>query len=71
MTPVTHGSSSGCSSSWVARRANIDRNPSVTNTGFSGTGERRLASSRSPAAIAAWVGWLRWTMRMRGGTRRG
>ncbi len=64
MTPVTQGSSSGCSSSWMARRANVDRNPSSTNTGFSGMGEWRFASSRSPAAIAACAGWLRWTIRM-------
>ena len=63
MMPVTHGSSSGCSSSCVARRANVDRNASVTKTGVSGTGESRLAPARSPAAIAAWVGWETWTMR--------
>ena len=47
MMPVTHGSSSGCSSSWVARRANVDRNPSVTKIGPRGTTVWRLASSRS------------------------
>ena len=46
-----------------ARRANVDRNDSVTKHRRERHGGERLAPARSPAARAACVGWVTWTMR--------